>query len=70
MRNHRTCAGGHDDHAFQSFGGTQRDGLCLVSRRNMMKAGMAGVAGLTLPSLMRRRAEAATIGAKSLPTDR
>lgn len=62
MRDYRYCGGGHTDHAFQSFGGTQRDGLCLVSRRNMMKAGMAGIAGLSLPDLMRHRAHAATTG--------
>ncbi len=62
MRDHRYCGGGHADHAFASFGGTQRDGLCLVSRRNMMKAGLAGIAGLTLPDLIRHRAHAATIG--------
>jgi hypothetical protein len=61
MWDHR-CSGGHTDHAFRSFGGTQRDGLCLVSRRNMMKAGLAGIAGLTLPDLMRHRAHAATAG--------
>ncbi len=61
MWDHPLC-GGHNDHAFASFGGTQRDGLCLVSRRNMMKAGLAGIAGLTLPGLMRYRAEAASAG--------
>ena len=61
MWDHPRC-GGHNDHAFASFAGTQRDGLCLVSRRNMMKAGLAGIAGLTLPGLMRYRAEAATAG--------
>lgn len=62
MWNHRYC-GGHRDHAFGSFGGTQREGLCLVGRRNMMKAGMAGVAGLTLPELLRHRVHAAETGA-------
>ncbi len=56
------CCGGHSNHAFRSFGGTEREGLCLSSRRNMMKAGLAGVAGLTLPELLRHRARAAEIG--------
>jgi hypothetical protein len=62
MHEHRYSGGGHEQHAFQSFGGTQRDGLCLVSRRNMMKAGLAGIAGLTLPDLLRHRAHATTLG--------
>ncbi len=62
MRDHRYCGESHCDHAFASFGGTQREGLCLVSRRNMIKAGLAGIAGLSLPDLMRHRAHAATTG--------
>lgn len=62
MRDHRYGCEGHLDHAFPTFDGTQRDGLCLVSRRNVMKAGMAGVAGLTLPNLIRHRADAAMAG--------
>jgi hypothetical protein len=58
---HRSAA--HVRHAFEAFGGTQREGLCLGSRRNMMKAGMAGIAGLTLPDLLQHRARAATTGA-------
>ena len=55
--------GGHDDHAFTTFGGTTREGLCLTGRRGMMKAGMAGVAGLSLPELLRQRAMSAESGA-------
>lgn len=62
MRDHRYCGGGHSDHAFGAFGGTSREGLCLVGRRNMMKAGLAGIAGLSLPDLMQHRASAATAG--------
>ncbi len=62
-RNHRHCPTAHVRHAFESFGGTQREGLCLSSRRNMMKASMAGVAGLTLPGLLQHRAIGATSGA-------
>jgi hypothetical protein len=42
-------------HAFTSFHPTDRDGLTLPSRRNLLKAGLAGVAGLTLPALLRAR---------------
>ena len=62
MRDHRYCGGAYSDHAFGAFGGTSREGLCLVSRRNMMKAGLAGIAGLSLPDLMQHRASAATAG--------
>lgn len=62
MHDPRFCGPSHHDHAFCSFGGTQRDGLCLVSRRNMMKAGLAGLAGLSLPELLRQRARATANG--------
>lgn len=55
-QDHRCRPTAHARHAFESFGGTQREGLCLSSRRNMMKASMAGVAGLTLPGLLQHRA--------------
>ena len=57
-----TCGSAHQSHAFQSFGGTTHEGLCIRSRRNLLKAGMAGVAGLTLPNLLRQRSEAAEAG--------
>ncbi len=62
MRDHRYCGGDHTEHAFGSFGGTVREGLCLVGRRNMMKAGLAGMAGLSLPDLLWHRAHASEIG--------
>jgi hypothetical protein len=43
-------------HAFGSFRGPTRDGL-LIGRRNLFKVGLAGVAGLSLPQLLRLRAE-------------
>jgi hypothetical protein len=43
-------------HAFASFNALQREGLALVSRRNLLKAGLAGVAGLSLPGLLRQQA--------------
>lgn len=55
-QHHRYRPTAHARHVFDSFGGAQREGLCLSSRRNMMKASMAGVAGLTLPGLLQHRA--------------
>src|SRR5215207_6273918 len=42
-------------HAFRSFNAHRQDGLVLRSRRNFMKAGLAGIAGLSLPDLLRAR---------------
>ena len=51
---------GHDhEHAFSALNARAREGLVVSTRRNMLKAGWAGLAGLTLPSLLRARAEAA-----------
>ncbi len=55
MTNHLPTSS-HVGHAFQAFGGTTREGLCLSSRRNLLKASMAGIAGLTLPQVLRQRA--------------
>ncbi|OWK42948.1 DUF1501 domain-containing protein [Fimbriiglobus ruber] len=46
-------------HAFSSFNAHRRDGLVLPTRRNVLKAGLAGVAGLTAPALLQHRATAA-----------
>lgn len=46
-------------HAFTSFRPLEREGLSLPSRRNLLKAGLAGVAGLSLPGLLRAQAESA-----------
>ncbi|MEZ6134633.1 MAG: DUF1501 domain-containing protein [Pirellulaceae bacterium] len=69
QKNHQPTSGLHANHAFRSFGGTQREGLCLVGRRNMMKAGLAGIAGLSLPDLLRHRPHATMTG-QSLSTHR
>lgn len=55
-------AGHRHDHAFVHFNARQREGLTLLSRRNMLKAGLAGIAGLTVPDLLRHRAAAAETG--------
>src|SRR5690349_21808156 len=56
---HRTA---HAQHAFGNFYGRDREGLTMLSRRGMLKAGLAGIAGLSLPELLRARARAAETG--------
>ncbi len=45
-------------HAFLHFNAREREGLVLASRRNFVKASLAGIAGLSVPSLLRQRADA------------
>jgi hypothetical protein len=52
-------------HAFTSFHPREAEGLTLLSRRNLLKAGLAGLGGLTVPALLRCRAEAAQAGRPS-----
>lgn len=52
----------HTDHAFTDYYPLQQEGLTVRSRRNMLKAGMAGLAGLSLPKLLQARAESAEAG--------
>ena len=52
----------HFNHAFANYNPLVREGLTLVSRRNMLKAGLAGMAGLSLPELIRQRALATESG--------
>lgn len=55
----------HDHpHAFTSFNPRVREGLVLSSRRNFLKASLAGLAGLTLPGLLRHQATAGRSGRK------
>ncbi len=49
-------------HAFASLNAREPEGLSIVSRRNLLKAGLAGMAGLSLPGLLRHQAEAARAG--------
>jgi len=49
-------------HAFESFGAAEREGLVVASRRNMLKASLAGIACLTVPRLLQQRATAAEAG--------
>ena len=54
--------GSASSHEFTSFHGRTREGLAAFRRRGMLKTGLAGIAGLTLPELLRLRAEAAQAG--------
>ena len=54
----RVCGQHHQQHAFANWQALRPEGLCVVSRRNLLKASLTGIAGLTLPDLMRARAEA------------
>ncbi len=51
----------HGPHAFTCFNARQREGLAVTDRRGMLKAGLAGIAGLSLPALLRSRAEASQV---------
>lgn len=44
---------GHHQHAFSNWQPLASDGLTVHSRRNMLKAGLAGIAGLSVPNLLR-----------------
>ena len=52
----------HAGHSFGNFFGRTREGLYVDTRRSMLKAGMAGMAGLSLPGLLQAKAEAAAAG--------
>lgn len=57
----------HAGHSFGNFFGRTPEGLYLRTRRSMLKTGMAGIAGLSLPDLIQAKAEAARSGA-ALPS--
>lgn len=52
----------HSDHAFANYHPLAKEGLVVGSRRNILKAGFAGMAGLSLPQLLKTRAIAAESG--------
>ncbi len=52
----------HSAHAFSNWNPLAADGLVVRSRRNMLKAGMAGVAGLSLPALLKAKEQATKDG--------
>ena len=49
-------------HAFTSWNARAAEGVRLVSRRSTLKAGVAGIAGLSLPTLLRAQEQAAAAG--------
>ncbi|MCA9123500.1 MAG: DUF1501 domain-containing protein [Planctomycetaceae bacterium] len=49
-------------HAFTDFNARRREGLTLVSRRGMIKTGLAGMVGISLPALLEQRAKATLAG--------
>src|SRR5215831_16008464 len=51
---------GHShQHAFTDLRPREREGLMLLTRRNMLKASLAGIGGLSFPRLLETRARAA-----------
>lgn len=59
---HNCAAHPHGGHAFAAWNARARDGLRLIGRRSTLKAGLAGIAGLSLPRLLCCRQEAAAAG--------
>jgi hypothetical protein len=57
----------HCRHAFSSFQPRDREGLVLHNRRNFLKVSLAGLASLSLPELLRRRALATVQGQPTPP---
>lgn len=53
-------------HAFSGFQPLAREGLTLPTRRNLLKAGFAGLAGLTLPQLLQARERSVNRRGKSV----
>lgn len=60
MAGNSCLAGLHRRHAFNNYFGVDREGLVVASRRGMLKASLAGIAGLSLPELLRSRAAASS----------
>jgi hypothetical protein len=50
------------NHAFRAWNARVAEGVRLVSRRSTLKAGLAGIAGLSLPALLHAQQAAATAG--------
>jgi hypothetical protein len=48
------------DHGFSFLHPRDREGLTVSTRRNFLKAGLAGIAGLSLPELLRHQATASS----------
>ena len=50
------------NHAFIDLNARLREGMALCNRRGMLKASLAGMAGLSLPQLLAKRAKAVAAG--------
>lgn len=53
-----------ENHAFEFLNARRREGLVVCGRRGMLKASLAGFAGLALPDLLRYRAAASQSGSR------
>ena len=62
MPAHRNSRPHDHSHAFENYLPRVEEGLVLRSRRNMLKASLAGLAGLSVPGLLRTREAAAKAG--------
>ncbi len=62
---HPNSHAGHGAHAFTDLNARAHEGLTVVSRRGMMKVGLAGVGSLTLPRLLELRAGSAPSNARA-----
>ena len=65
MADVRSHAVVHQQHAFSNYYASEREGVTCGNRRGLLKAGLAGIAGLSLPELLRSRARAAETGGSS-----
>lgn len=61
MQRHNRSGHSHQ-HAFTHFNALAPEGLAVCTRRNMLKASLAGIAGLSVPALLQHQAEAAQAG--------
>ena len=52
-------------HAFDDFNGRSHEGLTVFSRRGMIKSSLAGIAGLSVPELLRQQSLARSNGLKT-----
>ncbi|MBX7166692.1 MAG: DUF1501 domain-containing protein [Pirellulales bacterium] len=58
----------HGEHAFTALNPRVREGLVCYGRRSVLKASLAGLAGLSVPGLLRQRAEAWAAGRPAAST--
>lgn len=63
--NRQISAASHGGHALGAFEGRAREGLFFADRRGMLKAGLAGIGGLSLPQLLASQDQAVASGRSS-----